>query len=217
MKVKSINELFEQQLKVINMGLENFAENLSREGVPVTQVAWKPPAGGNKATAELLDRLSESSKFDTAAANEEAASRILKGKPTLVDIGVAGEVIPGMKKNMILHAGPPVTWDRMCGPVKGAVIGGLLYEGLAKSREEAERLAASGEIVFEPCHHHSAVGPMAGVVTASMPVWIMENKTFGNRAYATLNEGLGKVLRYGAFSEEVLERLHWMSDELAPI
>jgi len=122
-----------------------------------------------------------------------------------------------MHKKLILHAGPPVTWDRMCGPVKGAVIGGLLFEGLAKTREDAEKLAASGEIVFEPCHHHSAVGPMAGVGTARLPVWIMENKTYGNRAYATLNEGLGKVLRYGAFSDEVLDRLHWMADELAPI
>ncbi len=217
MDVTKINELFGKQLNVINMGLESFADNLVREGTTATQVAWKPPAGGNRETALLLDRLEETSAADTAAANEEAASRILKGKPTLVDIGIAGEVIPGMKKNMVLHAGPPVTWERMCGPVKGAVIGGLLFEGLAKSREEAERLAASGEIQFEPCHHHAAVGPMAGVVTASMPVWIMENKTFGNRAYATLNEGLGKVLRYGAFSEEVLERLRWMAEELAPI
>ena len=217
MTVKSINELFRQRLNVVNMGLESFADNLAREGVAVTQVAWKPPAGGNKATADLLDRLADTSKVDTTAANEEAATRILKGKPTLVDIGIAGEVIPGMQKNMILHAGPPVSWERMCGPVKGAVIGGLLFEGLAKTREEAEKLAASGDIVFEPCHHHSAVGPMAGVVTASMPVWIMENKTYGNRAYATLNEGLGKVLRYGAFSDEVLDRLHWMADELAPI
>lgn len=217
MNVKKINELFEQHLNVINMGLESFAENLSREDVSVVQVAWKPPAGGNKETALLLDRLADTSKADTQAANEEAAARILKGRPTLVDVGIAGEVVPGMKKNMILLAGPPVTWDRMCGPVKGAVIGGLLFEGLAESREEAERLAASGEIVFEPCHHHSAVGPMAGVITAGMPVWIMENKAFGNRAYATLNEGLGKVLRYGAFSDEVLDRLRWMTEELAPI
>ena len=94
MNVKSINELFERPLNVINMGLESFADNLSREGVSVTQVAWRPPAGGNKETALLLDRLAEGSKVDTAAANEEAASRILKGKPTLVDIGIAGEVIP---------------------------------------------------------------------------------------------------------------------------
>jgi hypothetical protein len=155
-------------------------------------------------------------KAKIEAANQEAATRILKAKPTLVNVSTAGDAIPGMKKNMILHAGPPVSWERMCGPMQGAIIGGLLLEGLAKGREEAEALAASGDIVFEPCHHHSAVGPMAGVVTWSMPVWVLENKTFGNRAYCTLNEGLGKVLRYGAFSEEVIARLKWMAEELAP-
>lgn len=149
-------------------------------------------------------------------ANQEAVSRIQKAKPALIDVSIAGEAIPGMKRTMILHAGPPVTWERMCGPMKGAVIGGMILEGLARNRQEAEALAASGDILFEPCHHHSSVGPMAGVVTWSMPVWVMENKTFGNRAYCTLNEGLGKVLRYGAFSEEVIARLRWMAEDLAP-
>ena len=150
------------------------------------------------------------------AANQEAVSRIQRAKPALIDVSIAGEAIPGMKKNMVLHAGPPVTWEKMCGPMKGAVIGGLMLEGLARSRQEAEALAASGDILFEPCHHHSSVGPMAGVVTWGMPVWVVENKAFGNRAYCTLNEGLGKVLRYGAFSEEVLSRLRWMAEDLAP-
>jgi len=149
-------------------------------------------------------------------ANQEAVARIQRAKPTLIDVSTAGEVIPGMKKNMILHAGPPVTWEKMCGPVRGAVIGGMILERLANNRQEAEALAASGDILFEPCHHHSSVGPMAGVVTWSMPVWVVENKTFGNRAYCTLNEGLGKVLRYGAFSEEVIARLRWMAEDLAP-
>jgi len=150
-------------------------------------------------------------------ANQEAASRILAGKPTLIDISTAGEVVPGMNKNVILHAGPPVAWERMCGPMRGAVIGGLILEGMAKNREDAQELAASGDILFEPCHHHSTVGPMAGVVTRSMPVWVIENKTFANRAYCTLNEGLGSVLRYGAFSDGVIARLKWMAEELAPI
>ena len=149
-------------------------------------------------------------------ANQEAVSRIQKARPELIDVAIAGEAVPGMKRNMILHAGPPVTWEKMCGPMKGAVIGGLILEGLARTRQEAEALAASGDILFEPCHHHSSVGPMAGVVTWSMPVWVLENKTFGNRAYCTLNEGLGKVLRYGAFSDEVLARLRWMAEDLGP-
>jgi hypothetical protein len=150
-------------------------------------------------------------------ANQEAVSRIQKARPELIDVAIAGEAIPGMKRNMILHAGPPVTWEKMCGPMKGAVMGGLILEGLAKDRQEAEALAASGDILFEPCHHHRSVGPMAGVVTWSMPVWVLENKAFGNRAYCTLNEGLGRVLRYGAFSDEVLARLRWMAEDLGPV
>ncbi|SCY73380.1 YlbE family protein [Alkaliphilus peptidifermentans] len=150
-------------------------------------------------------------------ANEETMKRILSAQPTLVGIGVAGDVIPGMTSKTILHAGPPITWENMSGPLKGAVIGGLIYEGLAENEVDAIALVESGEIQFDPCHHHNAVGPMAGVVTASMPVFIVENKTFGNYAFCTLNEGLGKVLRYGAYSEDVIKRLKWMETILAPV
>ncbi len=217
MNVAKINELFKSELSAVNLGLDRFADDLSRQGVPVARVDWKPPAGGNKKIAALLSRLEAGVSVDIQSANKEAAARILKGKPTLIDIGRAGDVVPGMGPKTVLHAGPPVTWERMCGPMRGAVIGGLLYEGLASTREEAEKLASSGGIELSPCHHHSSVGPMAGVVTARMPVWILENKSFGNRAYCTLNEGLGKVLRYGAFSEEVIAKLKWMETELAPI
>lgn len=152
-----------------------------------------------------------------AAANKETLDRILSAQPTLMRIGKAGDDIPGMTKKTILHSGPPVTWEKMSGPQKGAVIGGLIYERLASNEEEARALAASGEITFDSCHHHDSVGPMAGIVTYSMPVWIVQNKTFGNYAYCTLNEGLGKVLRMGAFSEEVITRLDWMEKTLAPV
>ena len=150
-------------------------------------------------------------------ANKEAIDKLLSAQPTLVGIGTAGKNIPGMTKKTILHAGPPITWEKMSGPLRGAVIGGLIYEGLAANEEEAIALASSGEITYDPCHHRDAVGPMAGVTTYSMPVWIVENKPFGNFAYCTLNEGLGKVLRYGAFSEEVITRLKWMEELLAPV
>ena len=144
-------------------------------------------------------------------------ARILKGKPTLVDVGIAGEVIPGMTRKTILHAGPPITWERMCGPVRGAVIGGLIYEGLAKDRAGGGSARGLGRDPLRALPPPRGVGPMAGVVTASMPVWVLENAAFGNRAFATFNEGLGKVLRYGAFSEEVLARLKWIETDLAPI
>lgn len=152
-----------------------------------------------------------------AQANKEAVERLQSAQPTLVGIGTVGQNLPGMTKKTILHAGPPVTWDKMSGPLRGAVIGGLIYEGLAANEEEAIKLAESGEITFDPCHHHDAVGPMAGVATYSMPVWIVQNKTFGNYAYCTLNEGLGKVLRFGAYGEEVITRLKWMEEVLAPV
>lgn len=150
-------------------------------------------------------------------ANKEALEIIQSARPTLIGLGVAGEVIPGMAKDLILHAGPPVTWDRMSGPMRGAVMAGLMYEDLASTPEEAIELAASGKIRFDPCHHHSAVGPMAGIVTASMPVWILENTTYGNNAYCTLNEGLGKVLRMGAYGPEVIKHLQWMKKVLYPV
>ena len=208
--------LFSSELKAVNMGLESFAETLSGLGVETVQVDWRPPAGGDLAMMAALDALA-SARIDVKAANAVAVERILKGKPVLVGIGTARDVVPGMRPNLVLHAGPPITWERMCGPMRGAVIGGLIYEGLAKDRPEAEKLAASGKIDFEPCHHHASVGPMAGIMTSRMPVWIIENETYGNRAYATLNEGLGKVLRYGAFSDEVLDRLRWMETDLAPV
>lgn len=150
-------------------------------------------------------------------ANQKALENLQKAQPTIIGIGRAIDDIPNMDKKTILHAGPPITWDRMSGPLQGAIIGGLIYEGLAENEADARTLAASGEITFDPCHHHSTVGPMAGVVTASMPVWIIRNESFGNTAYCTLNEGLGKVLRYGAFSGEVIDRLKWMEKVLAPV
>ncbi len=216
--MSKLNELFQKELHVVNFGIESFYKDLESQKVSAVHVDWKPVAGGDKEAAANLRKLTKPVLLEKIeAANQEALKRILAAQPTIVGMGIAGEVIPGMTKKTILHAGPPITWERMCGPTRGAVMGGLIYEGLAKDLKEAEALAASGEIHFDPCHMHSAVGPMAGVVTASMPVWILENKAFGNRAYCTINEGLGKVLRFGACDDEVLTRLRWMEKELYPV
>ncbi len=156
-------------------------------------------------------------EIDLERANQQAIEKIQGGNPILKGIGIAGEVVPGMDEKLILHAGPPVDWENMSGPTRGAVIGALIYEGLAAGATEAEELAASGEIKFEPWHEHNGVGPMAGVATSSMPVWIVENTQFNTEAYCTFNEGLGKVLRYGAYAPEVIDHLKWMETELAPI
>ncbi len=105
----------------------------------------------------------------------------------------------------------------MSGPLRGSVIGALIFEGMAKDQKAAEALVIKGEVDFAPCHHYATVGPMAGVTSPSMMVYIVENETHGNRAYSNLNEGYGKVLRYGAFSEEVIAKLKWMNDKMGPV
>lgn len=149
-------------------------------------------------------------------ANEEALERMINANPVLFDIQQAKDVIPGMHKKMILHAGPPVEWKNMAGPVKGAVMGALVYEGLAEDVSQAEILAASGEIEFSPCHHHNAVGPMAGIISSSMYVFCVKNTVHKNESFSTMNEGLGKVLRFGAYSPDVIDKLKWMENTLAP-
>jgi hypothetical protein len=203
--------LFDTELQVANVGLDLFAETLAAQGVEPTRVEWRPPAEGMG--AELWQTLDDPR---IAAANERAVQRMLAARPMLVDVRPSREVMPGMSRNTLFHAGPPITWERMCGPLRGAVIGALLYEELAQNEQEALALVERGEIEFSPCHHHQAVGPMAGVTSASMPVYVLEDQTHGNMAFSTLNEGLGKVLRYGANDQEVLERLRWMRDVLGP-
>jgi hypothetical protein len=207
-----MNQLFENELKVINIGMKSFKETLDGLKVNSVQVDWKPPIFSDSKVFQIINN----NKNKIESANKEAVSRILNAKPYLIGMEKALDVIPGMKKNLLLHAGPPITWNRMCGPMRGAVIGALIYEGMAASTSEAEKIASSDKIEFSPCHEHSTVGPMAGIVSPSMPVFILENESYGNKAYGTMNEGLGKVLRYGAFSSDVIERLKWMENVLYP-
>jgi hypothetical protein len=193
-------------------GVELLAAALEQQGVAVERVDWRPPAD---AAARALERIALHAP-SVAAANDRAVARVQEARPLLVGVTTAGDAIPGMERNTILHAGPPIEWERMAGPVRGAIAGAAVYEGLARDPREAAELAASGAFELAPCHERGAVGPMAGVVSASMPVWIVENEVLGNRAYCTFNEGLGKVLRYGAHDGAVLERLRWLADVLAP-
>lgn len=204
-------DIFSSSMHVVNVGSDLFADALAAQGVPVARVSWQPPAGDSDAALSVL---LGSAMVDQA--NQEAVQRMMATRPRLVDVRPAGEVIDGMHKRLVLHAGPPITWERMSGPLRGAIIGALLYENLAPDLAAAEQLAASGEIAFAPCHHYNAVGPMAGVVSASMPVQVIEESVYGHQTYSTLNEGLGKVLRFGANSPEVIDRLRWMEQVLGP-
>jgi hypothetical protein len=154
--------------------------------------------------------------MDIEQANQTAVSRMMDARPILKGVATARDVIPGMRDNLLLHAGPPITWERMSGPLRGAIIGALIFEGQARTEAEAIALVERGAAQFAPCHEHAAVGPMAGVTSASMKVFVVENVVHGNLAFSNLNEGYGKVLRYGAYSEEVLKRLRWMNDVLGP-
>ena len=151
------------------------------------------------------------------SANATAVERMTEARPVLTGLGKALDLIPGMHENLLLHAGPPIAWEQASGPLRGALIGALIFEGRVGDEEEAERLIVGGEVQLAPCHHHSAVGPMAGVISPSMAVYVVENMTHGNRTYSNLNEGYGKVLRYGAYNQEVQDRLRWMHEIMAPV
>lgn len=149
-------------------------------------------------------------------ANEKAIKKMMEAQAFWVDIQPAHQLIEGMDQYTLLHSGPPISWDAMSGPMKGAVIAALKYEDLAKDDKEAYELALSGKIKFSPCHHYNAVGPMTGITSYSMPLYVVENKTDGNFAYSTINEGAGDVLRFGAHSENTVKRLKWIEKVLAP-
>ncbi|MBS3810286.1 MAG: DUF1116 domain-containing protein [Halanaerobiales bacterium] len=212
---KKLEDLFKEELNVINIGLESFAENLKDEGYNAVQVDWKPAAGGDKEMAGLLDEI-ENISDKIEAANEKAVEKIQKSEPIVIDVQTAKDALPDFSDKMILHAAPPEKWEDMSGPMQGAAIGACIYEGWAENEKEARKMLDDGQVTFDAAHHHNAVGPMTGIVSPSMPVWVVENKTYGNKAFTTLNEGLGKVLRFGANGPDVIKKLKWMEKSLAP-
>lgn len=212
-----IDALLKGPLCAINIGLAGFARDLAASGAQVVQVDWTPPAGGKPELLAALEKLFPHHLM-IEKANRTVLDRILAAEPVLVGVERAGELIPALAaRRLVLHAGPPIAWERMCGPLRGAICGALVFEGWAADLDVAERLAASGEIEFSPNHHHGAVGPMTGVTTRSMPLLVVENRAHGNRAYCAINEGLGKVMRFGGNDAEVLARLAWIRDEFGPL
>jgi hypothetical protein len=197
--------------RVITAGVELFETTLHAQGVDVVPVDWRPPVEAD--LAGPLARIAADPR--TEAANRTALERLTSAEPHWVGIRTAREAV-GIEKGQFLHAGPPITWERASGPMRGALIAGMLYEGMAETPEEAEAIGERGDLELSPCHGHAAVGPMAGVVAPSMPMFVIENQAFGNQAFCTLNEGLGKVMRMGAYAPEVIEKLHWMQRVLGP-
>ncbi|NHC22753.1 DUF1116 domain-containing protein, partial [Nocardioides sp. IC4_145] len=197
---------------VAAVGADMFAAAVEAQAVPVERVDWKPPMEGT--VDDLATVAADPLRRD---ANALAVKRMLDVQAMLVGVAPASELL-GLEKGQFLHAGPPIEWARASGPLRGALMGAAAFEGLVEDPEDAVALFESGtEVTLEPCHHRGAVGPMAGVVSPSMWMFVLEDPATGRRTYCSLNEGLGKVLRYGAYSAEVLTRLRWMRDSLGPL
>ncbi|GAA0831441.1 DUF1116 domain-containing protein [Streptosporangium amethystogenes subsp. fukuiense] len=196
--------------EVITVGADLLGEALDFQAVPRTRVDWRPPMPGTE--ADLARVLADPRR---GRANETAVGRLVSARPQLVGVRPAYEVLD-LPKGTFLHAGPPIEWERASGPMRGALIGAMLLEGLAADAADAEERLARGQARLDSCHHHRTVGPMAGVVTSSMWMFEVRDAEHGGTAYCSLNEGLGKVLRYGAYGPEVLRRLRWMAEVLGP-
>ena len=207
-------------VRAINVGLAAFAEPIAAHGGSVVALDWRPPAGADRDLGLLVAHMEDDPDDPVgrrvAEANTQAVDRILGARPMLIDVQPAGVAIARLEGRMLLHSGPPIDWPSMCGPMRGAVIGAVLFEGWATDPDGARKLVDEGGVRFAPCHDMGAVGPMAGVVSPSMPVVVVRDAAAGGTAFATLNEGLGKVLRFGAYDASVLDRLHWLSSVMGP-
>lgn len=210
-----VDELLNSVPRVINVGVESFTESIQTYGGRTVQYDWKPIAGGNRKLIRILNELNRRKEIDEA--NEKVIGRLRDSQPFLMDVVPAISVIPELEGKVLLHAGPPITYEKMTGPMQGSCVGASLYEGWAETEEEARRQLESGEVQFIPCHHVNTVGPMGGITSANMPVFVVENKQDGTTAYCIMNEGIGKVLRFGAYSQDVVDRLKWMQDVLGPV
>jgi hypothetical protein len=210
-----MHSLLAGPVRVVNVGLSSFARDLAAQGVAVAQVDWAPPARGNAALLAALRGLQDER---VEAGNREVLRRIFAADPVLADVQRAGDLIPQLDAGrLLLHAGPPLEWPAMCGPLRGAICGAIVFEGWAPDLAAAEALAADGGVTFAPNHDFGAVGPMTGITTRSMPLLVVENRAFGIRVACAINEGLGKVMRFGGNDAEVLARLAWLRDELGPL
>ncbi len=206
-----MTELLRREPHIISSGLGLLAEAARRQAARVTQVDWAPPMAGTE--DDLVPVLSDPRR---TAANSLAVARMLAVRAHLVGVAPARAALH-LRPGEFLHAGPPVSWDRAAGPLRGALMGAAVFEGLADSPEAAAELAGRGAFALTPCHSRRAVGPMAGVISPSMWLFVLQDPATGQRSYCPLNEGLGKVLRYGAFGPDVLARLAWMSGVLGPL
>src|SRR3954447_22993457 len=205
-----------REVSAVNLGLSTFADALRDQGAAVVEVDWRPPAGGDAGAVALLTRLWGAHGDAIAAANERAVAAIEGATPRAVTLAPAGSVVPGLRDGLLLHSGPPIEWERVCDPQRRALVAAARFEGWADDPAGAEALLARGEIALAPGNEHDHVGPMTGVCSPSMPVWVVEDAASGARAYSTLNEGPGRTLWFGVGDEEAIDRLRFFRDDLGP-
>jgi hypothetical protein len=205
-----------RDVAAINLGLPAFGAAVADQGAPVAQVDWRPPADGDPAAIAALTRLWGAHGERVAAANATAVQRIEAAAPRAIDVVRAGDVIDGLDDHVLLHSGPPIAWERVCDPQRRALLAAVLFEGWAPDRDRAARMLAGGEITLRPGNEHGHVGPMTGVCSPSMAVWMVEDEATGAQAYSTLNEGPGNTLWFGVGDDESIERLRFLRDGLGP-
>jgi hypothetical protein len=206
------------RVSAVNVGLTAFADALESQGTPVLDVDWRPPAGGDRDAVRALERLWGPHGQAVARANQEAVERIEAAQPCAVTVAPAREVLPVLSSERVLiHSGTAIEWARVCDPQRRALIAACLFEEWAASRDEASRLLATGKIALVPGNDHGHVGPMTGVCSPSMPVWVVSDEASGTRAYSTFNEGPGRTLWFGVGDDESIERLRFFRDELGPL
>ncbi len=212
-----IDALLSGAPRAVNIGVEQFVRPLRAWDSDILSVDWAPPPGGIP-LAQALDRLEAPEIAPRIeAANARVVERFLGARPALVDVQPAAQIVPLLRERALLHAGPPIVWEEMTGPMRGAAIGAVLHEGWAEDEQAAEAMLGAGEVGFTPCHHVGGVGPMGGITSGSMPVLVVHDTAWGGRSFCTLNEGVGRVLRFGAYGPEVQRRLGWIREELGPI
>lgn len=205
-----------KRVTAVNVGLPLFAEAVRTQGAPVVDVDWRPPAGGDPDTVHALERLWGVHAGLVEAANDEAVRRIESATPRAIAVARAGDALPVLGDRTLLHSGTAIEWDRMCGPQRRALAAACIFEGWARDREEAVALLASGGVALAPGNEHHHVGPMTGVCSPTMPVWVVEDSASGVRAFSTLNEGPGRTLWFGVGDDGSIDRLRFFRDELGP-
>jgi hypothetical protein len=205
------------EIAVINIGLPLFADAVRDQGRPVQQLDWRIPAGGDAGVVAALERLYSSRSESIDRANAEVLRRLDQGVPMLIGVATAGDVMAGLADRTLLHCGPPITWDAVCDPLRRSMRAATVAEGWAADVAQADRLLRDGEVRLAPAIDHGAVVPMATAMGPSTPVFVVENRQGGTRAYAPFNQGPGETAWFGRETPAAIARLEFLRDVAGPM